>query len=60
MTIDHIVLADIFQQPLQFRQVRTSAPIDAVRRSCGRMARALVFEQLAAEQWRAKRVFAHA
>jgi hypothetical protein len=57
MTIDHDTLRAIFLQPQFFARVATSIPVAEVARLTGRSARALIFEQLAAEHWRAKQEF---
>jgi hypothetical protein len=60
MTIDHDTLRAIFLQPQFFARVATSIPAEEVARLTGRSARALVFSQLAAKQWRTQRAFASA
>lgn len=60
MTIDHATLRAIFLQPAFFGRVATSIPAEEVARRVARSARALVFEQVAAEQWRSKEAFVRA
>lgn len=46
-----------FNSPEWFARVQGSLPIAEFSRAAGRSARALVFEQCAAEQWRTKQAF---